>query len=151
MKFTFAGESEEAQLADQEDEVTALVAEVNLAATELAEAKRRHDELKAALVKTLDDRGERSLYVSIDGKAYKATVVRSERAKVDEEELRKAIGARKFNAITVRKVSMEMLTWAMSTGKIDPAVASQHITLVPSSAYPKITEVEGAISSDDDD
>lgn len=100
------------------------------------ELKDLQDQLCSAMehdhIKTFDvDHGDRLL---------KATYVSSTRTQVDEVSLKKALGAREFNKLTVRKVDNKKIEKAILNGEVDATVISQNTAIVKTSPYVRITE-----------
>lgn len=94
---------------------------------------------KAKICVMLDERGEKSASVALGDSVYRVTVVAGERVKVNEDGLKKAIGARAWNHITVRKVSSNLLREAITTGSISAAVAAEFVEIKQNKVFPKIT------------
>jgi len=145
MRFGTDTEADEAdgKDVDQDPELREAVADYEWARCEVEDAKLHLQSAKERLVKLLQARGEKSLYVTLDGEVYKATVVAGERAKVDEAALAEALGDQKFSALCTRKVDTGLLTAAIASGSVDPALVGQHVQIVPIAAYAKVTKVEG--------
>lgn len=78
---------------------------------------------------------------SMSAEGFKYTIVQAERTKIHESSLRRAIGARLFNKLTVRKIDQKLVTEAVKTGQLDPVVLSMHSENVLNKPYIRITEM----------
>lgn len=78
----------------------------------------------------------------------KVTYVQNSTVKVNEEGLRKALGARVFNKYTVRKIDKNKLETGIATGEVDGVVVSQYCEIKSSKPYIRYTE--GAASEPSD-
>ena len=81
------------------------------------------------------------------GKTYRVTFVQSVTTKVNEDGLKKAIGAPAWNKLTTAKLDRKKLSAAMDSGELDPYIVGQHVTETPSKPFIRFTE--GAKEDDD--
>jgi hypothetical protein len=112
------------------------------AESEYAAATERRQQARDHLVQVLRARGQKTEHVNFGNAIYRATVVAGERTRIDEAGLAKAIGKRAYNKLTVSRVDPRKVEWAIKNGHLDLEKAAPFISIVPSSAFPKITEVE---------
>lgn len=89
------------------------------------------DAMKAAETTSLKVTGEH-------GDA-KLTVVSGERLVTDWEKVKRVVGAKMWEKITVRVVSPELVDQAIKSGAIDQAVIAECSELVPSQPYIRTT------------
>lgn len=127
----------------QDAELVEAVRLVRVTESDSLAADERCRKAKDALVALMDVKDLRSEAVSVDGSVYRATVVRSERTKIDDEGLRKAIGSRSWNKLTTRKVDAKLLEKAVISGEVQEATVSRYVTITTASAYPRITKLAG--------
>lgn len=93
-----------------------------------------------AIVAEMMVRGRKTTRTEIDGAVHKVSVVASERVKVDEVGLRKALGAKTYDKLVKRSLDQSLLRKAMGAGTVNPAVVAQFTEIVASRPYVKVTE-----------
>lgn len=71
---------------------------------------------------------------------YTFTLVQAERTKINEAGLKKALGARNFNKLTVAKLDQMKLRAAIDNGEIDPIVVGQYSEVVLNKPSIRMTE-----------
>jgi hypothetical protein len=101
------------------------------------ESKQRLEQQTEVVYHMLNERGRKSW--PLDN--HRFTIVQAERVKINEDGLRKALGARAFNKLTIRKVDQKKVTEALTQGEIDPVVVSQYTEAVLNRPSIRITEV----------
>lgn len=72
--------------------------------------------------------------------AWKVTVVRVQRMKINEAGLKKALGARVFNKFCNMQLDRSKLEEAINAGAVDPTVVSQHTEFVNNKPFVRITK-----------
>lgn len=100
-----------------------------------------YERSRQEIVKYLDDHNLKSVYTTVNGKTFKATLVRPEVITVDEKVLIKAIGRRLFNKATERKLNKKLLYDLVTQGVIDGEIVAKASYLSTNKAYPSVTEV----------
>lgn len=133
--------NEEDPIADWE--LIAAVAAVQNAADEETAAAESLAKAKFALVELMRSRQLDSEVVEgVDGGLCRVTLVQGERAVIDDDGLRSAIGTRAWSKLTTRKVNRDLLTTAMAKGQVDPAIVGRFVKINPVAPYAKITSME---------
>ena len=120
--------------------------EVRIKADEAAHAKA---EAETALIELLEANQQKTASYREGDKVVRATYVRSETVQVDEPGLRKALGARRFDRYTVRKLDKHKLEEGMARGEVDPTTVSQYSEIKRSRPFVRFTE--GAPKNGDSD
>jgi len=120
-----------------------LVAEWQIADAALKIAKENFDKKTNDLASHMLLEGIKSDLVNVHDKDYKVTVVESERLKIDEDHLIKAIGKRIYNKVSVRKVDKKLLETAIKNGEINPAAISGSVVISKSTPYLRVTPHTG--------
>ena len=77
--------------------------------------------------------------------------MQTETTKIDEEGLRKALGVKLWNKITVKKVDKAKLTTTIADGEISPELASGFLTVQKNKPYIRYTEGQKKESDDEDE
>jgi hypothetical protein len=122
-------------------EVGYLVDQLREARAQTQLAKLEEKKIETQLIELMNESKMRSAVVDYhDGFSIKASVVSAERTSVDEVSLRKALGAREFNKLTVRKLDKHKLEDAIKSSSVDPVIVAQCTTFVANSPYVRITE-----------
>lgn len=93
------------------------------------------------VIKLMEQAGNKTAVVDMDGAKIKVTVVEQERMKINDTELRNAIGEDTFNLVTVRKVDTVLLKEAITKGTIEADVVAKVTTIAKSSPYVRISTV----------
>ena len=70
--------------------------------------------------------------------SYKATCVKSETIKIDEEGLKEKLGSEIWEQVTTSKLDMKKLESLVATGAIASEVIADYSTIVPRTPYVKI-------------
>ena len=91
------------------------------------------------VIKLMEQSGNKTTVVDLSGTKSKITVVEQERLKINDTELRNAIGEDAFNLVTVRKVDTTLLKAAVTNGTVDANVMSKVSTITKSSPYVRIS------------
>jgi hypothetical protein len=113
------------------------------------DAQRRLELAQQSLVEKMT-REQRKTFIKEDGgKVYRATYVQAVRTVVNEEGLKKAIGAVKFRKVSKQVLDKKLLEKAMETGAVDPVLVGQYVTEVPN--RPSIRLSEGTASDERSD
>ncbi len=97
-----------------------------------AERKKLQEQLSEAM-------GDDSVDFCVGEQKFKATCVRSETVKIDEEALATALGKKVWEQITVRKLDNKLLEAKVALGEIPVELVSDHSTIVPRKPYIKTT------------
>lgn len=119
-----------------EDDLDGLDKQVKI----LAEAKEAiaanekvKDDVQPALVAEFKRLGVKSRKVSDGDTVIQAALVEQERTTIDEDGLKKAVGAALWEKITTRTLDTEKVEAALSLGLLDPTVLAQYSSLRPTS------------------
>jgi len=104
---------------------------------QLAELQQSIDDKTELVSSMLLERGQKSR----THYGFRYTLVQAERVKINELGLKKALGARLFNKLTVAKVDQNKLKSAIAEGIVDPVVLEQHSEVVLNKPSIRITEV----------
>lgn len=73
-------------------------------------------------------------------KIRRVTYVQSERVKIDEKGLRKALTAKIFDKYTKKSLDRKAMEDAMSAGDVDPMIVAKYITTEKSSPSLRLSE-----------
>lgn len=104
------------------------------------EAKRRRLLIEEELIADMTRRQEKTSSAQDGGKKYQVTFVQGETTSINEESLRKSLGATRYRKYTVEKLDRKKLEAAMELGEVDPIVVGQHVTVKASNPYLRFTE-----------
>lgn len=111
-----------------------------------AEARRAEEESKNArllleeeLMALLTKEQRKSAETEDGGKTYRVTYVQSETSQIDEDGLRKALGAATFRKYTVERLDRHKLEDGMDAGEVDPIVVGQFVSVKPSKPFLRFT------------
>ena len=99
-------------------------------------AKAQHE-----LVELLASREQKSIQSDVNGLRMQVTVASAERVRYDEAALKKALGARTFNAVSKRVLDRGRLDQAVAEGKVDITVVAQYATITKSAPYVTLRRV----------
>lgn len=125
-----------------DDELAEAIQAVNEAEGQLLEAQEQREKTRAALVALLEARGERSVVAPNQiGETYRVTLVSGETTKIDEAALRERIGARAFNKLTDRKLSLRKVEQAVVDEVLPLEVLVAVSEIKPRASYPRLTRV----------
>lgn len=72
----------------------------------------------------------------------KFTLVVKERTIIDEDGLKKGLGARTWNSLTVRKLDRRRLEAAIESGSVDPVVVAQYSSVKRDAPFINITDAK---------
>lgn len=72
-------------------------------------------------------------------KKIQATYIKAERSSVNEDSLKKALGAARFKKYTKQVVDKAKLEAAMQTGELDPMQVGQHVTVSYTKPFLRLT------------
>ena len=95
---------------------------------------------QATLCDLMREEEVKTFEVEDDEKTVRATYVSTTRTTVDEDSLRKAVGAVTFNKVSTRKLDKSLLEKAILSGEVDARIVAQNTSVVTSSPYVRITE-----------
>jgi hypothetical protein len=116
-----------------------LVLEWQVADAALKIAKERFDKVTNELAQDMLVQEIKSDLVCVRGSDYKVTVVAGETMRIDDEGLRKAMGAVKFRKIVKTKVDRGLLEKAIKDGLIDISNAAAFVSITPNKPFVKVT------------
>ena len=114
-------------------------------------AKRELELAEEELIESLRAAGDKSTSLTEGDKVQRATVVQTESTKIDEDGLRKAVGVKLWNKITVKKVDKAKLTETIADGEISPELASGFLTVQKNKPYIRYTEGQKKENEDTED
>jgi hypothetical protein len=114
-------------------------------------AKRELEAAEAELIESLRAAGDKSTSLTEGDKVQRATVVQTETTKIDEEGLRKALGVKLWNKVTVKKVDKAKLTAIIADGEISPELASGFLTVQKNKPYIRYSEGQRKDDEDSDE
>ena len=97
---------------------------------ECVELFKQYPDVKTVLVKQWQD------------KPLRATLVKSETVKIDEDRLSEALGEEMWDKITTRKLDMDKLEDMVATGAIDAGILGDYSEVVPRTAFIKLTHAK---------
>ncbi len=103
-------------------------------------AQRASEDLVADIQAQLVKIAERDELKTIEGSTIRATVVTSERIVYNERLLKKALGAKLWNAIRTEKVDPSKLKKELTSGAIDPVIVAQHSMITKSKPYLRLSD-----------
>lgn len=89
---------------------------------DVLEARKKEEQ--AELVAQFKDKGTKSYSVEADGFRVTGTLVEPERIKIDEERLKKAVGAEVWNRISTKTLDKKKLEALLALGEIDANVVA---------------------------
>lgn len=99
--------------------------------------------IQSACVELFDGYEEDTVDLVYDEEGvYKATCVKSETVKIDEEALKERLGVDVWDQVTTSKLDMKKLESLVASGAIAAEVVADHSTIVPRTPYVKITTVK---------
>lgn len=124
------------------EEITNKMAELIQAQDLAAEANAAVKELQSELLELLAQHRRKSYSVPRGNHIFKATRVSSSRTSVNEEGLKKELGARLFNKATKRVLDKAKLEKMMDEGQVDPMIVGKHVVVKDSNPYIKISKSE---------
>jgi hypothetical protein len=108
-----------------------------LEALEAKTAADAHFELcKAAFILFMKNNKRKTLV----GGGKKFTLVARERPILNEEGLKKSLGAKKWNRLTMRVLDKKKLEAALESGEVDPMLVAQNSIVVEDKAFLKVSD-----------
>jgi hypothetical protein len=114
---------------DDEESLEDLTLRAHQIDQEFKALKRESEAVNRELMQRLTDARSRAHTMPYtDGKRLRVVRVANARMSVDESGLRKELGARLFNTITVRKVDLEQLNVAVMEGRIKKEEVSAYVS-----------------------
>lgn len=103
------------------------------------------------LTEALKAAGQKTISLTEGDKVQRATFVQSETTKIDEDGLRKAVGVKIWNHITVKKVDRAKLMESIGEGEISQELASGFLTTVQSKPFIRYSEGQRKEGEDTDE
>jgi uncharacterized protein YciI len=101
-----------------------------------ADAEARMRECQTELIDEMENQGRTT--VEYDG--TKGALVRGVRLDIDQDKLRKSVGAKLWEKITTRVLDKKLLESAVALGDVDPVVVAQATEERAIAPYVRITE-----------
>jgi len=122
-----------------------LVLEYQVAKAAWEIAKERFDKVENELCQEMLVSKTKSDLVCVRGEDWKVTVVQGETVRIDEDGLRKFIGARQFNKVCIKKVDRKALEKAIVNPSfpLTPEELSAFVSITVNKAYVRITKDTG--------
>jgi len=120
-----------------------LVLEWQVADATFKAAKERFDKVTNELAQEMLVQEIKSDLVCVRGDDYKVTVVQGETTRVDDDGLKKAMGAVKFRRVTKTKVDTKLLEKAVKDGLVDIDTVAAFVSITPNKPFVKVTRVVG--------
>jgi hypothetical protein len=102
------------------------------------EADRKYREVQSMLVAYLTDRKQKTAAV----RGHKFTLVAAERTVIDEDGLKKGLGAKAWNKFTIKKLDRSKLEAALNDGSVDPVLVARHSVVKKDTPHIRISTVE---------
>lgn len=117
-------------------------AEYAVAKAAVEEATARLKLATAALAEQMAASQTKTFTHRDGGKIRRFTYVQNTTSVLDEEGLKKALGAPVFSTLTVAKLDKKKLEAAMDRGTVDPVIVGQYVTEKASAPFIRFTESE---------
>lgn len=102
------------------------------------EADRRYRETQAMVVAALESRQQKT--ATVHGRKF--TLVAAERTVIDEDGLKKGLGAKVWNKFTIRKLDRSKLEQALLDGSVDPVLVARHSVVKRDTPHIRVSTVE---------
>jgi hypothetical protein len=102
------------------------------------EADLRFRAAQALLVDYFNENKRKSQTYS----GHKFTIVAAERTVIDEDGLKKGLGAKAWNKFTIRKLDRSKLEAALNDGSVDPVLVARHSVVKKDTPHIRISSVE---------
>ena len=127
--------------AQADEELTTAVLRTHQAKADSERAEATFKEEQAALIKIIEARGEDHADIEGPNGPLRARIRTSELMKINEEGLKKAMGARAFNKLTKAPVlDKKKLEEAIVFGDVDPVLVAQYSETKLTSPYIQFSE-----------
>jgi hypothetical protein len=104
---------------------------------------------EAELLRVLEEQELKSTTAEIGGVKYTTTSTQRTSTTFNESGLKKALGARLYNKLTIAKLDKSKLTEAIQEGTVDPAVVAQHTEVVPGAVSIRLTKKAASDEADE--
>ena len=95
---------------------------------------------EAQLIAVLEEQELKSTGSEIGDVRYTSTVTQRTQTTFDESGLKKALGARSFNKLTISRLDKSKLETAINEGSLDPAVVAQYTTITSGAPSLRLTK-----------
>lgn len=105
-------------------------------------ANKEVKELEEKIIDSLTRRNQKSASYRDGEGIIRVTLVRSETTEINEMGLKKALGAKKFNKLTDRKLNRQKLEKAMASGEVNAVIVAQNSAFSSRNPYIRLTESE---------
>lgn len=93
------------------------------------EAAKYHEgqwrEAQPSIIEQMEEAGSNRRIVDTDDAKVTATIVRGTTVNLDSDRLKKAIGARAWNKLTVRSLDQKKVKEAIESGDLDPNIVAE--------------------------
>jgi len=103
--------------------------------TDADRAIRALEDAEAKLLGLMESKQIKTATQQYDGIKFSATYTQRTTHQINEQGLRKALGARAFDKFTVKKLDRKALEQAMSNGDVDPMVVAKFVDQVPGKTF----------------
>lgn len=101
------------------------------------------------LIGLLEAQELKSTTAEIGGVKYTTTSTSRTTTTFEEAGLKKALGARQFNKLTVARLDRTKLEEAVQAGDVDPAVVAQYTKITPGSTTLRLTKKAASDEADE--
>lgn len=123
----------------------AILRELNTARHNKYDAEAARKELQSALLDAMEGMGQKSIKaVTESGGTITGTVVESSTITYDSDGLRKALGAKVFDALCTMALDTKKLDEAVAKGEIDAMVVAKYADEQKRAPFIKVTEKDGS-------
>lgn len=122
------------------DSVDDLIEQYATAKAYLADAEAQVKYAGKKLTEYMAANQRKSLSRKDGGKIYRVTYVQNTSTQINEEGLKKALGAKQFHKLTTEKLDRKKLSDAMDSGEVDPMIVGAHVTEKLSAPFIRFTE-----------
>jgi len=113
------------------------------------QANEQVKKAEAQLIAILEEQELKSTSGEIDGVKYTSTSTSRTSTTFDEGGLKKALGARQFNKLTVAKLDRQKLEEAIQADQVDPAVVAQYTKITPGAMSIRLTKKAASDEADE--
>lgn len=104
---------------------------------------------EAELLRVLEEQELKSTTAEIGGVKYTTTSTQRTSTTFNESGLKKALGARLYNKLTIAKLDKSKLTEAIQEGTVDSAVVAQHTEVVTGAVSIRLTKKAASDEADE--